>query len=416
MWHMSDVVKKTPDSLQDREVVRLGDHLANKRIALCITGSIAAYKTPSLVRHFRQYGADVQVYLTEEGARYVAKDSLEWTSTNPVVGRLSPLAEHLYEYDAYVVAPASLNTVGQIADGKATNAVTTTLASALGRLRRGKTRILLAPAMHGTLEDNPAYEENLKKLQSYGVRVVQPEYRYGKANLPSSHHIVAETIRELSRSPLRKKRILVTAGPTPGRIDNVRLLTNRFRGRLGIEVADEAYMRGAKVTLILGPGGISPPSYLPTMEVGDFDDYYSTVMKVLKQNAIDIGIFSASVADYVPQKVFSGKIASQGALESIQLKQTPKVIKEVRAKYPDMYMVTFKYEEKISKKELTRIAMSRLDDGYQLVVGNRGEDMTAEGGYQGILVNQNGVIAEPTSKSECAKLLLDQLEKPEHSS
>jgi phosphopantothenoylcysteine decarboxylase/phosphopantothenate--cysteine ligase len=409
LMHTTD--KETPRHLRDREVVRLGEHLAKKKIALCITGSIAAYKTPSLVRHFRQYGANVQVYLTAEGEKYVAKDSLEWTSTNPVISQLSAEAEHLYEYDAYVVAPASLNTIGQIADGKATNAVTTTLASALGRLRRGNTSILVAPAMHGTLEDNPAYQQNLKTLQSYGVKAVHPEYRYGKANLPPSHHIVVETIRELSRSPLRARHILVTAGPTPGRLDTVRLLTNRFRGRLGIKVAEEAYMRGAEVKLILGPGGITAPTYIETMPIADFDDYYSTVMEVLKHNSVDIGIFSASVADYIPKKVFNGKIASQDALKSIELKQTPKVIKEVRAKYPDMYMVTFKYEEKKSKDEVAEIAMTRLDEGYELVIANRGEDMTAEGDYRSLLVSKNGVIAEPTSKSECASLLLDYLEK-----
>ncbi len=403
--------KEKLGSLKDRDIVQLGNHLENKRIALCITGSIAAYKTPSLVRHFRQYGADVHVYLTEEGQRYVAKDSLEWASTNPVISKLSASAEHLYEYDAYVVAPATLNTIGQMTDGKASNAVTSTLASALGRLRRGNISILIAPAMHGTLEDNPAYQQNLKKLQIYGVKVIQPKYVYGKANLPNSHNIVVQTIRELSRSPIREKHILVTAGPTPGRIDNVRFLTNRFRGRLGIRIADEAYMRGAEVKLILGPSGISAPPYIDTVLITDFDEYYSKVIEVLEHNHIDIGIFCASVADYIPKKVFSGKIPSQSALESIQLKQTPKVIRDVREKFPDMCMVTFKYEEKISKEELAKITMSKVREGYQVVIGNRGEDMTPEGRYRGIIVNEKGVVAEPKSKNECAKLLLDLLEK-----
>ena len=109
---------RNSENLKDQDVIHLGKHLDNKKIALLVTGSIAAYKTPSLARHFRQYGADVRVYLTEEAQKYVTKDSLEWTSINPAVARLSAKAEHLYEFDAYVVAPATLNTIGQMADGK----------------------------------------------------------------------------------------------------------------------------------------------------------------------------------------------------------------------------------------------------------------------------------------------------------
>jgi len=399
------------ESQKDQDIIRLGGHLDNKKIALLVTGSIAAYKTPSLVRHFRQYGAVVHVYLTEEAQKYVTEDSLEWTSTNPVITRLSAKAEHLCEFDAYVVAPATLNTIGQMADGKASNAVTSTLASALGRLERGSASILVAPAMHATLENNPAYQQNLRKLKSYNVKIIAPENKYGKANLPSSHNIVVETIRELSVSPLKRKRILITAGPAPGRIDSVRLVTNRFRGRLGIEIADEAYMRGADITLILGPSGIQQPTYLNTISIRDFHEYYSKVMDILKNNSIKIGIFSASVADYIPKEVFDGKIPSQSELQSIQLRQTPKVIKDVRQKFPNLLMVAFKYEEKISGEKLEKIAQSRVKQGYQLVIANRGEDMTLGGEYSSIIVDKNGVVAKPSSKKECATLLLDLLEK-----
>lgn len=396
---------------EDQGIVRLGNHLDGKRIALCIAGGIAAYKTPSLVRHFRQYGADVHVYVTQEGRRYVAEESLEWTSTNPVVTELSACAEHLYEFDAYVVCPATLNTIGQMADGKASNAVTTTLASALGRLSRGNTSVLVAPAMHGTMEDNPAYQQNLGKLKSFGVKVIAPQHKYGKANLPSSHTVVVETIRELSKSPLRGKNILVTAGPTPGKIDYERIVTSRFRGRLGMKIAEEAYMRGANVTLILGPGGIEAPPYLETIPIRDFYEYHSKVMDVIEQNPVDVGIFSAAVADYIPVEVFEGKIPSEGALESLRLKQTPKVVKEVRGKFPGLLMVTFKYEENISRKELEAIAQARVEEGYELVVANRGEDMNPQGDYGCIIVGKEGIIAEPSSRNECTMVLLDSLEK-----
>ncbi|UCD96113.1 MAG: bifunctional phosphopantothenoylcysteine decarboxylase/phosphopantothenate--cysteine ligase CoaBC [Candidatus Bathyarchaeota archaeon] len=396
--------------LKDQDIIRLGSHLENKKIALLITGSIAAYKTPSLVRHFRQYGAEVQVYLTEEAERYVAEDALEWTSTNPVIKNLTAKAEHLYEHDAYVVAPATLNTIGQIADGKATNAVTTTLASALGRLQKKNTSILVAPAMHGTMEDNPAYQRNLERLKSFGVEIIKPEIRYGKANLSSPHNIVIETIRKLSKSPLKEKQFLITAGPTPGKIDNIRVLTNRFRGTLGIMIADEAYMRGANVTLILGSTGIQAPKYLNTILIKDFHDYHSKVQDVLEHETVDVGIFSAAVADYVPSVVFDGKIPSRGDMKSIPLKHTTKIIEEVRKQFPKLLMVTFKYEEKVSWDELKAIAQKRARQGYQLVVANRGEDLTPEGSYRGIIMSKDGEAAESHSKEECAVLLLNLLE------
>jgi phosphopantothenoylcysteine decarboxylase/phosphopantothenate--cysteine ligase len=397
-------------NLKDQDIIRLGHHLENKKIALLITGSIASYKTPSLVRHFRQYGAEIQVYLTKEAKRYVTEESLEWTSTNPVITKLSAKAEHLYEHDAFVVAPATFNTIGQIADGKATNAVTSTLASALGRLKQNNTSILIAPAMHGSMENNPAFQQNLKRLKSFGVEIIKPVTRYGKANLPSPHNIVVETIRKMSKSTLKEKKILITAGPTPGKIDNVRMLTNRFRGKLGITIANEAYMRGANVTLILGSNGFQAPDYLNTILIRGFYEYHSEVQNILKHKTIDIGIFSAAVADYIPKEVFDGKIPSQGTLKSIHLKQTPKIINEVRQKFPKLYMVIFKYEEKVSRTKLVEIAQKRAKQGYQLVVANRGEDMSTDGSYRGILVNKDGKVSESSSKEECATLLLDLLE------
>ncbi len=397
--------------MEDQDVMRLSDHLSGKKVALLVTGSIAAYKTPSLVRLFRQHGADVQVYLTEAAKKYVTETSLEWTSTRQVITELTARTEHLYKFDAYVVAPATLNTIGQIADGKADNAVTSTLASALGRLARNETSLLVAPAMHDTLDQNPAFQKNLKKLESFGVKIIEPEYRFGKANLADIHTIVAQTIRELSRSPLKQRQILVTAGPTPGKIDSVRALTNRFRGRLGIQIAEEGYMRGANVRLILGPSGLKPPAYIDTTLIQDFYDYHSKVIDILKKNSIEIGIFSAAVADYVPERVFDSKIPSGGQLKSIKLKQTPKVIEEARRKFPDLYMVTFKYEEKVSRRKLEQIARGRIRQGYQMIIANRGEDMTPEGEYRCIILNKKGVVAEPSSKKECAKLLFDLLER-----
>jgi phosphopantothenoylcysteine decarboxylase/phosphopantothenate--cysteine ligase len=169
-------------------------------------------------------------------------------------------------------------------------------------------------------------------------------------------------------------------------------------------------MRGANVTLILGSGGVQAPDYLNTILIRDFHDYHSKVRDILEHKAMDIGIFSAAVADYIPSEVFDGKIPSQGALKLIRVKQTAKIVDEVRQKFPKLFMVIFKYEEKVSRDELIEIAQKRAKQGYQLVVANRGEDMSSEGSYRGIVVNRDGEVSESSSKKECAVLLLDLLE------
>ena len=144
-----------PDShIRDRDILPLGKHLEGKRIALMISGSIAAYRCPDLVRDLRREGAEVQVYATSEGLRYVSREALEWNSLKPIIDKLTPEAEHLNEkaaIDAYVVAPASYSVINKTAFGIADTVVTSTLASALGRLESLGTPILFAPAMHGSM-------------------------------------------------------------------------------------------------------------------------------------------------------------------------------------------------------------------------------------------------------------------------
>lgn len=396
------------EQMNDRDVEEIGEHLKGKNIALMLTGGIASYKSPSLVRHFRHFGANVQVYTTPEAFEYVTRKSLEWASLNPVISELTSEAEHLKNFDAYVIAPATYNTIGKIANGIADNAVTSTISSAIGKLENSKTKILVAPAMHGTMY-NSFLRENLEKLVSKGFEIVEPQFKWDKANLADTHYIVVKTIREMSKSSLKGKRILITGGPTPGRIDNVRFITNKFKGKTALAIAEEAYLRGANVQLIMGNGTVESPKYLPTKKIFDYYEYYDSVMKFLSEEEFDIGIFSSAVADYIPTEVHPGKIPSQGALKEIPVKQTAKVIKEVREKFPELFMVTFKYEEKITKERLLEIADSRIKQEYNLVVANRGEDMGNKS-HRSYIVDKTGIVAEPKTKEENAKMLMEILE------
>jgi phosphopantothenoylcysteine decarboxylase/phosphopantothenate--cysteine ligase len=401
-----------PESdLADREVPLEGNHLQGKRIALLITGSIAAMKAALIARALRRQGADVVAFASPEALRYTTIDTLEWSTTNQVVTKLTAAAEHLsdsHPFAAYLVAPATYNTINKIRYGIADGVISSALGSAIGRMERGQTQILLAPTMHGSLH-NSILTESLQQLQAMGVKIVPPRIDYGKNNLPAEAEIVSAVCRVVSSSSLQGVRILVTGGATPVPIDNIRCLTNRFTGRLGVEIAQELYFRGANVSLIHGQSSYLPPSYLPHQIISTYEEYRERVLAELGNHSFRFGIFSAAVADYQPEKVFSGKIPS-GVLKTINLIPTAKVIADVRAKFPDLYMVTFKYQENISHEQLMTIAYERLNQGYQAVVANRGEEQGVKGEQVAYLVTNQKQPQKMISKPDIAKAIADHLE------
>ncbi len=399
--------------LGDHDVRSFGKHLEGKRVALMVSGGIAAIKAPFIARALRKQGATVVAYASKEGLRYTTEDSLEWSTTNPVVTRLSPSAEHLHDaerFDGYLVAPATYNTINKVALGIADGVLTATLAAALGRMVRGDTKVLIAPTMHGDMH-TPILTDSMKKLSDMGVRIIPPRQDYGKHNIPDTETLVAEVCAELATSLLKGRRILVTGGPTPVSIDSVRLITNRFTGKLGIAIADELTLRGAKVQFVLGKTGLVPPSYIECTRARNFDEYRDAVLEALGAGDYACGIFSAAVADYKPSEVAEGKIPSGGALESLELVPTEKVIDLVRERFPDVPMVSFKYQENIDHEELMQIAQSRVDKGHLAVVANRGEETGQNGEQIAYIVTAGAEPARFTDKPEIARGIADFLER-----
>lgn len=406
-------VPPPPSELGDHDVPLEGRQLEGRRIALMVTGGIAAMKAPLLARALRKRGAEVTAFLSEEGARYVTAEALEWSTLHPVVTRLTPAAEHLSDerpFDAYLVAPATYNTLNKMAAGVADGVVTASLASALGRLERGETKVLAVPTMHGSLH-NSILTSSLERLRAMGVVLVPPREAYGKHNIPDEAEIVAWVCRTLSRSPLAGRSIVVTGGPTPVKIDSVRLITNRFRGTLGALIAEELYLAGAESWLILGGGAYRPPAWLPHEIVPTYDEYRERVREALERCGAVAGIFSAAVADYRPKQVLPGKTPSGGTLERIELEPTPKVIREVRERCPHLHMVTFKYEEGLSHDQLMEIARRRVAEGYEAVVANRGEEMGPEHEQVAWLVTDDLGPIRWGSKREIALGLVEYLER-----
>lgn len=408
-----DLTPPPPSELGDREVPREGHHLDGKRIALMITGGIAAMKAPFIARALRRQGAEVVPFVSEEALRYVTVDVLEWSTTQRVIRRLTPEAEHLSDqapFDAYLMAPATYNSINKLRYGIADGVITSALASALGRMEMGETKVLIAPTMHGSLHTS-ILTESLRTLEVLGVRIIPPREDYGKHNIPTEERLVAEVCRAVSGSPLRDMPLLVTGGPTPVPVDSVRRITNIFRGHLGVLIAEELYLRGADVDLIHGDGAYLPPAYLPHTITRTFQAYHDTVLKLLAARRHRAGIFSAAVADYQPREVLPGKTPSGGALGCLDLVPLPKVVEIVRERFPELYMVTFKYQEGMDHGELLELGESRLGL-YEAVVVNQGDERGPEGEQIAhLMARGGGEVLRMVGKETIARALADHLEE-----
>jgi phosphopantothenoylcysteine decarboxylase/phosphopantothenate--cysteine ligase len=397
-----------PSDMGDHDVPVVSDRLAGKRVALLVTGGIAAMKTPQIARGLRRHGADVVAFASDDDLRYVAREALEWATCAPVVSALTWAAEHLSDnapFDAYLVAPATHNTIAKMAVGIADTVITSALASALGRMEQGRTKILIAPTMHGTLH-NSILVGNARKLSDLGVHFIAPRDGYGKHNLPDTDVLCTSVGRILSDSPLRGKSIMVTAGPTPVPIDGVRRIVNRFRGRLGAAIAEELVWRGADAELILGDGAWRPNTTLPLTIARTFDEYRNTVVERAR-SGLFAGVFSAGVADYRPAEAVNGKINSGQARLALDLVPTEKVIDLACEADPQMHCVAFKYLEQVTEDELISVASKRLDKA-SLVVATRGEDTKGKE-QRALLVTGDGV--QPVEgKYRIAVAIADHLE------
>lgn len=398
----------TPSDLGDHDVPRASDRLKGRRVALLVTGGIAAMKAPEVARALRRHGAEVVAFASPDALLYVARQALEWATLGPVVTELTWRAEHLSDgapFDAYLVAPATHSTIAKMAHGIGDTVVTATLISALGRMEQGRTQVLVAPTMHGTMH-NAQLVDNARRLAAQGVRLIAPRDAYGKHNLPEAEVLCIAVGRALSSSALRGRSVMVTAGPTPVEIDGVRRIVNRFRGRLGAAVAEELVWRGAEAELVLGDGAWRPKAPIPVTVARTYDAYRDLVVARARAG-VWAGVFSAGVADYRPATRVAGKIASGQPSLTLDLVPTEKVIDLACEAGPGMHCIAFKYLEKVSQDELVRVAARRLGRA-SLVVATRGED--TRGTEQTALMVTEAGVAEVPGKAAIAAAIADHLE------
>lgn len=253
-----DLAPPEPAMLGDRDVPPLSDRLSGCRVALLVTGGIAAMKSPLLARALRKHGATVVAFATPEALRYVAADALHWSTGTPVVTTLSPLAEHLsddHPFDVFLLAPATYNTINKVAHGIADSVVTAPLAGALGRLQNGSCSVLVAPTMHGSMH-NPILTRSLQVLRDLGVRLVPPRKGYGKHNIPHEDALVSEVVRATTPQRLAGREVVVVGPDATG--SGLDVSVPVARATLSNRVAWELWVQGAEVTLVQHPAAPKP--------------------------------------------------------------------------------------------------------------------------------------------------------------
>lgn len=309
--------------------------LKGKTVLLGVTGGIAAYKIANLASTLVKLHADVNVIMTQNATNFINPITFESLTGNKCIvdtfdRNFKFKVEHiaLAELaDVFMIAPASANVIGKIANGIADDMLTTTFMAC-------KKKKILAPAMNTNMYENPIVQDNIKKLKDYGMEIIEPATGYlacgttGSGKLPDEKILLEYILREVAyEKDLSGKTVLVTAGPTREAVDPVRFISNHSTGKMGYAIARCASLRGARVILVSGPVSIEPPLFAELVPVVSAEDMYNAVMKY-KDDA-DIIIKSAAVADYTPVTASSEKIKKQDGDMRIELKRTRDILKEL---------------------------------------------------------------------------------------
>ncbi|MEE9594884.1 MAG: bifunctional phosphopantothenoylcysteine decarboxylase/phosphopantothenate--cysteine ligase CoaBC [Candidatus Hydrothermarchaeales archaeon] len=382
-------------SLQEKST-----RLEGRRIAHCVTGSIAAIEAPRLARELRRHGAHVQAYMSKDATKIIHPYSMEFATDESVVTEITGGMEHLSSFDLVLVAPATASTISKMAVGIADGPVT---ALALAT----EAKIIVVPSMALRMYEKPLLQENLAKLKKSGCIFLEPRVEEGKAKLPAVEEVVEAVIKEFTEKDLKGSNVMVTAGPTVEYIDPIRVITNKSSGRMGIEMAKEAYRRGANVKLVYGLGSVKPPEYLNVTRVETTKEMLSAVMKGIKD--CDVFVSAAAVADFTT-KMAPKKIESRNGVHELKLQLTPKILDAVRKsrRHPSV-LVAFKALDKNGEKELKRASEASLDEyGADVAVANDAPKTMGSEDAEVCIATKKGTTHIPlTSKSEVAKHLWD---------
>lgn len=389
-----------------------------KNILLCVSGGIAVFKAAALTSKLVQNNFNVKVVLTESATKFVTPLTFQALSREPVYidTFVEPDPSKIAHIDIadwadlVVIAPATANVIGKLANGIADDMVTTTLLATTAP-------VMIAPAMNVHMYHHPAVMKNMETLRSYGYEIIEPNAGYlacgyeGKGRMVEPEEIITRITYHFTKKEYpdwHGKKILITAGPTRETVDPVRFFTNRSSGKMGYAIAEEAAKRGALVTLISGPTQLSAPHGVKLVQVESAAQMYDAVLAHFDDTHIVVK--AAAVADYRPKEIFDQKMKKQDGAWRIEMERTKDILKTLGERRTHQTLIGFAAESeniedyakgKIQSKNVHMIAANSI--------------VNPGSGFQGdtnelTLYKRNGeVIPIPmATKNEVAKKLLDE--------
>lgn len=393
--------------------------LENKTVVIGVTGSIAAYKMPNLARMLIKLGARVHVLMTKNAVNFINPIAFEsLTSTKCLIDTFDRNFQYSVEHvaiakaaDVVLIAPASANVIGKIANGIADDMLTTTVMAC-------PCTKIIAPAMNHNMYHNPIVQDNISRLASYGYVIAEPERGMlangdmGDGRMPSEDILLEYILRETAHEKdLEGKRVLVTAGATQEKIDPVRYITNHSTGKMGYAIAKAAMRRGADVTLVSGICAIKPPMFVNKIDAVSAQDMFEAVKAHAAES--DIIIKAAAVADYRPKNPADSKIKKSGGSMSIELERTVDILDWLgKNRREGQFLCGFSMETdnmiensraKLIKKNADMIAANSLRQ--------EGAGFGTDTNVLTLITSDNVTELEMMSKYEAANALLDAIIK-----
>jgi len=392
-----------------------GVELTGKKIVLCIAGSVAAYKSIELARLLMRHGANVKCVMSNASTKLIKPDYMKWATGNNVITKLTGDMEHidLADYkrsDLLVVYPSTANTLGKLATGIDDTPISTVLTVAFG----SKIPIVMGLAMHRSMYENAAVRKNMAFLENK-IDFVSPNMIEGKAKAPEPEDVLDFILRKFGQSKILKgKKVLMTAGPTIEKIDPIRVITNHSTGKTGVLLASELISAGAKVTLVYGPGITEPPKGAKIIPVETITDMFREVKKQMTKK-FDIVILAAAASDYIPKKQEPKKIKSTKNSLTIEFKKAPKIIDHIKKLQKDVFLIGFKAETDISKRELIMRAKQKLRESKadMIIANDIGKKYFKDTRYNELLIvdSKTVVTIGRNKKERISKLICKNIEK-----
>ncbi|MFF2287053.1 bifunctional phosphopantothenoylcysteine decarboxylase/phosphopantothenate--cysteine ligase CoaBC [Peribacillus butanolivorans] len=395
--------------------------LIDKKVLLCVTGGIAVYKAAALTSKLTQAGAHVKVIMSDSARQFVTPLTFQALSRHDVYTdtfdeKDSSVIAHidLADWaDIILVAPATANVIGKIANGIADDMVTTTILAT-------EAPVWVAPAMNVHMYAHPAVQKNIETLRTFGYQFIEPGEGYlacgyvGKGRLEEPETIVKHLnlyFGDRKIQPLKGKKYLITAGPTREAIDPVRYVTNHSSGKMGYALAEQAAEQGAEVTLITGPVSLTPPSNVKVIHVESAANMYDAVFE--QYDTSDVVIMTAAVADYKPKVYHTQKMKKQPGENVIEFERTKDILKELGENKTHQILVGFAAEtNNVEEYARGKLAKKKAD----MIVAN---NVTVAGAGFGTdtnivtIFNKDGRATDlpKMSKADIAKSILSEVSR-----